>query len=36
MEISTAVGVLAAGANAVILRHPRSVEVIRKFINELA
>jgi len=35
MEISTAVGVLAAGANAVILRHPRSVEVIRNFINHL-
>ncbi len=35
MEISTAVGVLAAGANAVILRHPRSVEVVRNFITEM-
>lgn len=35
MEISTAVGVLGAGANAVILRHPRSVEVVRNFINEM-
>jgi len=36
MEISTAAGVLASGANAVILRHPRSVEVIRQLINELS
>jgi len=35
MEISTAVGVLSAGANAVILRHPRSVEVIRNFIYQM-
>jgi len=35
MEVSTAAGVLAAGANAVILRHPRSVSVISKFISEL-
>ncbi|MFY9217364.1 MAG: acetyl-CoA decarbonylase/synthase complex subunit delta [Tepidanaerobacteraceae bacterium] len=35
MEISTAVGVLAAGANAVILRHPRSVEVVRNFVNQM-
>jgi len=35
MEISSAVGVLTAGANAVILRHPRSVEVIRNFITEM-
>ncbi|MDI3481168.1 MAG: acetyl-CoA decarbonylase/synthase, complex subunit delta [Tepidanaerobacteraceae bacterium] len=35
MEVSTAAGVLAAGSNAVILRHPKSVEVIRKFIDEL-
>ncbi|ADL07573.1 acetyl-CoA decarbonylase/synthase complex subunit delta [Thermosediminibacter oceani] len=35
MEISTAVGVLAAGANAVVLRHPRSLEVVREFINNL-
>lgn len=33
VEISTAVGVLAAGANAVILRHPRSLQVLREFIN---
>lgn len=35
MEISTAVGVLGAGANAVILRHPRSVEVVRNFITQM-
>ena len=35
MEISTAVGVLAAGANAVILRHPRSVEVVGNFIKQM-
>ncbi|NLZ51801.1 MAG: acetyl-CoA decarbonylase/synthase complex subunit delta [Thermoanaerobacteraceae bacterium] len=35
MEISTAVGVLGAGANAVILRHPRSVEVVRNFISQM-
>jgi acetyl-CoA decarbonylase/synthase complex subunit delta len=33
VEISTAVGVLVAGANAVILRHPRSLQVLREFIN---
>jgi acetyl-CoA decarbonylase/synthase complex subunit delta len=36
MEISTAAGLLASGANAVILRHPRAVEVIQQFINELS
>lgn len=35
MEVSTAVGVLSAGANAVILRHPQSLEVIRNFIKEM-
>ncbi|TYP56654.1 acetyl-CoA decarbonylase/synthase complex subunit delta [Thermosediminibacter litoriperuensis] len=35
MEISTSVGILAAGANAVVLRHPRSLEVVREFINSL-
>ncbi len=35
MEISTAAGVLASGSNAVILRHPKSVETIKKFVNEL-
>jgi acetyl-CoA decarbonylase/synthase complex subunit delta len=35
MEITTAAGVLASGSNAVILRHPKSVETIKKFINEL-
>jgi len=35
MEISTAVGVLGAGANAVILRHPRSVEVVKEFISQM-
>lgn len=36
MEVSTAIGVLAAGANAVILAHPRSVEVVKNFIGQLA
>lgn len=35
MEVSTAAGVLASGSNAVILRHPKSVETIKKFVNEL-
>ncbi|WP_066497607.1 acetyl-CoA decarbonylase/synthase complex subunit delta [Abyssisolibacter fermentans] len=35
MEISTAASVLAAGADAVVLRHPKSVETIREFVNEL-
>ena len=35
MEVATATGVLVSGSNAVVLRHPKSVETIRKFINEL-
>lgn len=35
MEVATATGVLVSGSNAVILRHPKSVETIKKFINEL-
>lgn len=35
MEISTAAGVLASGTNAVVLRHPKSVETIRNFVKEL-
>jgi acetyl-CoA decarbonylase/synthase complex subunit delta len=35
MEISTAASVLAAGANAVILRHPDSVAAVSKLISEL-
>ncbi|NMM65404.1 acetyl-CoA decarbonylase/synthase complex subunit delta [Clostridium sp. P21] len=35
MEVSTAAGVLASGSNAVILRHPKSLETIKKFVNEL-
>jgi acetyl-CoA decarbonylase/synthase complex subunit delta len=35
MEVSTAVAVLAAGANAVILRHPESVAVVAKLIADL-
>jgi acetyl-CoA decarbonylase/synthase complex subunit delta len=35
MEISTAAAVLAAGANAVILRHPESVATVSEFISEL-
>lgn len=36
MEISTAAGVLGAGADAVILAHPRSVEVIKEFLGQIA
>ncbi|MFD3155768.1 acetyl-CoA decarbonylase/synthase complex subunit delta [Haloimpatiens sp. FM7330] len=35
MEVSTAAGVLAGGSNAVVLRHPKSVETIKNFISEL-
>lgn len=35
MEVATAAAVLAAGSNAVILRHPQSVATISKFISEL-
>lgn len=35
MEVSTAAGVLASGSNAVILRHPKSLETIKKFVSEL-
>ncbi|CAB1262217.1 acetyl-CoA decarbonylase/synthase complex subunit delta [Clostridium sp. HV4-5-A1G] len=35
MEVAAASGVLASGSNAIILRHPKSVEIMRSFINEL-
>jgi acetyl-CoA decarbonylase/synthase complex subunit delta len=35
MEIASAAAAVASGANAVILRHPVSVSVIKKFIAEL-
>ena len=35
MEVSTAAADLTGGADAVILRHPKSVETIRKFIAQL-
>jgi acetyl-CoA decarbonylase/synthase complex subunit delta len=35
MEVSTAVACLAAGSNAVILRHPASVATVSKFISDL-
>ena len=35
MEITTAVAVISAGSNAVILRHPVSVATVAKFIAEL-
>ena len=35
MEIATAAACLASGSNAVILKHPVSVKVIKKFIAEL-
>ncbi|SHJ62238.1 acetyl-CoA decarbonylase/synthase complex subunit delta [Tepidibacter formicigenes] len=36
MEVSTATSVLAGGANAVILRHPKSLETMKNLISELA
>lgn len=36
MEISTATSALAGGANAVILRHPKSIETIKELVNALA
>jgi acetyl-CoA decarbonylase/synthase complex subunit delta len=35
MEITTAVADIASGSNAVILRHPVSVSVVKKLISEL-
>ncbi|MCG8542054.1 MAG: acetyl-CoA decarbonylase/synthase complex subunit delta [Clostridia bacterium] len=35
LEVSTAASLLTVGANAVILRHPKSVETINGFIREL-
>ncbi|UWG97683.1 acetyl-CoA decarbonylase/synthase complex subunit delta [Dehalobacter sp. DCM] len=35
MEISTAASVIAAGSDAVVVRHPRSAETIRAFINAM-
>ena len=35
MEVATAVAVLAAGSNAVILRHPQSVATVSKLVKEL-
>ncbi|MDI6605039.1 MAG: acetyl-CoA decarbonylase/synthase complex subunit delta [Thermoanaerobacteraceae bacterium] len=35
MEVSTASGVLVAGSDAVVLRHPTSVKIIKNLINEL-
>lgn len=36
MEISTAASALAGGSNAVVLRHPKSVETIKTLVSELA
>jgi acetyl-CoA decarbonylase/synthase complex subunit delta len=36
MEVTTAAAVIAAGSNAVILRHPQSVETISRLVKELA
>lgn len=36
MEVSTAVSVIASGSNAVILRHPRSLDTIRTLVGALA
>ena len=35
MEVVTAAAVLAAGTNAVILRHPQSIATISKLISEM-
>lgn len=35
MEVAAASGILTSGSDAVILRHPKSVDVIRNFVNEL-
>ena len=35
MEVVTASAVLAAGTNAVILRHPQSIATVSKLINAL-
>lgn len=35
MEISTATGVLSGGSDAIVLRHPKSVEVVRNLVNQL-
>ena len=35
MEVETAAAVLAAGSNAVILKHPESIKTISKMIKEL-
>lgn len=35
MEISTAISALTCGSNAVILRHPKSVETIKELVSEL-
>ncbi|EQE82309.1 CO dehydrogenase/acetyl-CoA synthase delta subunit [Clostridioides difficile CD68] len=36
MEVSTAASVLVGGSNAVILRHPKSIETIKELVNALA
>ncbi len=36
MEVSTAASALVCGANAVILRHPKSVETIKELVSALA
>ena len=36
MEISTAASALVGGSNAVILRHPESVETIKELVSALA
>jgi acetyl-CoA decarbonylase/synthase complex subunit delta len=35
MEVAAAAGVLTSGSDAVILRHPKSVETVRTFVKEL-
>ena len=36
MEVSTATSALVGGANAVVLRHPKSVETIKELVSALA
>lgn len=36
MEVATAVSILSAGADAVIVRHPKSVETVKEFVCQFA
>jgi acetyl-CoA decarbonylase/synthase complex subunit delta len=36
MEVSTATSTLVGGANAVVVRHPKSVETIKELVSAFA